>query len=175
MHARCHGDQCSAPTGQDRQPSAPCQRGPLGGRTSHYSPTNPSAPPAADARQCSSLGGKSSRYSSSFLGESHITAGKRVPMPKYRRVTCSLHRALSGAAGPLPAHEKRGPVSRAPERAFVVMRYSMVILVTLAFSSCLGTHTVSMPSVSLAVRPAVAASLRYTPRVALHSQVSLCR
>ena len=38
--------------------------------------------------------------------------------------------------------------------------YPMVTLVTLAFWSRLGTFTVSTPSLSTAVRPAVSASLR---------------
>ena len=54
--------------------------------------------------------------------------------------------------------------------------YSMVTFVTFAFfSSCLGTLTVKTPPSIFAEMPSLAASFRYTPRVACHSEVSFCR
>ena len=80
----------------------------------------------------------------------------------------------------LPA---RGPVSPQPTRprsrrseSLPPSGYSMVTFVTFAFfSSCFGTSTVRTPPSIFAEIPSLAASFRYTPRVACHSEVSFCR
>ena len=80
-------------------------------------------------------------------------SANEVPQPTKKRV---LVRKAPGD----DAYWTYVSLPRTQPARFCWMVYPMVTLVTLAFWSRLGTFTVSTPSLSTAVRPAVSASLR---------------
>ena len=80
-------------------------------------------------------------------------AAHQVPQPTKTQV-------LAGKASGGAAYWTYVSLPRTQPARFCWTVYPIVTLVTLAFWSLFGTFTVSTPSLSTAVRPAVSASLR---------------